>query len=188
MKKAITVLAVITSIVSMLMAGCADSKNVKSLEMDRLQSDIGAFQFYDLEWESHPDTAQEILGITFGQPDTAGGFQIYRAEDAYTWNNETASITCEYESDKLCTVTLLFMPEENKREEFWSDMKEELFNLYGTVEENVQTSTSEKLNITTENESCLWEDQGSGETLMSVSKLIVNGEFKYIALRVYMVK
>lgn len=188
MKKTITVLAVITSIVSMLMAGCAGSKNAKSLEMDRLQSDTGAFQFYDLEWESHPDTAQGILGITFGQPDTAGGFQTYRAEDAYIWNNETASITCEYESDKLYTVTLLFMPEENKREEFWSDMKEELFNLYGTVEENVQTGTSEKLNITTENESCLWEDQGSKDTLLSVSKLNVNGTFKYIALRVYMVK
>lgn len=187
MRKA-AVLAVITGIVSILIVGCADKENIKDLEMGRLQSDTGAFQFYDLEWESDPGTTQNTLGITFGQPDTAGGFQIYRAEDAYTWNNETASIICEYESDKLYTVTLLFMPEENKREEFWSDMKEELFNLYGTVEENVQTSTSEKLNITTESESCLWEDQGSKDTLLSVSKLNVNGEFKYIALSVYVMR
>ena len=188
MKKTITVLAVITSIISIFIAGCTGKENTKNLEMGRLQNDTGAFQFYGLEWESNSDTAQNTLGISFEQPDTAGGFQIYRVEDAYTWHSQTASITCEYESDKLYSVTLLFMPEEGEREEFWSGIKEELFNLYGTVEENVQTSTSEKLNITTESESCLWEDQSNGDTLMSVSKFSTNDEFKYIALRVYMVK
>lgn len=188
MRKAVTVLIVITGVVFMFMTGCSSRENTKSLEMDRLQSDTGAFQFYDLEWESDPVTVQKILGITFGQPDTAGGFQIYRSENAYTWNNATASITCEYKSDKLYTVTLLFRPEESGREEFWSAIKEELFNQYGTVEENVQTSTSEKLNIATESESYLWEDQSSGETLLSVTELNVNGEFQYIALRVYVMR
>ena len=186
MRRTVTVLAIITSIISMLMVGCADREKTKTLEINRLQSDTGAFQFYDLEWESRPDTAQGILGITFGQPDSAGGFQIYRAENAYTWNNETASITCEYKSNKLSAVTLLFIPAENEREEFWSAIKEELFNLYGTVDENVQTSASEGLNITSERESYLWEDQNSKDTLMSVSKFSVNGEFKYIELSVYM--
>ena len=185
MRKAVTVLAIITGIAFLLMAGCADREQTKSLEMDRLQSDTGEFQFYDLEWKSHPDTAQRSLGITFGQPDTAGGFRIYRTENAYTWNDVTASITCEYRSDKLYAVTLLFMPEESEREEFWSDIKDELFNLYGTVEENVQTGVSERLNITTESENYLWEDQSSGDTLMSVSKFSVDGEFKYIQLSVY---
>lgn len=188
MRKAVTVLAIITSIVSLLMAGCADREKIKSLEINRLQSDTGEFQFYDLEWESRPDTTQKTLGITFGQPDTAGGFKIYRAENAYTWNNVTASITCEYKSDKLYTITLLFMPEEIEREEFWSEIKEELFNLYGTVEGNLQTSVSEKLNITTESESYLWEDQSSGDTLMSVSKFSVDGEFQYIQLNVYVMR
>ena len=71
MKKAVAVLAVITSIVSMLMVGCAEKENTNSLKMDRLQSDTGVFQFYDLEWESSPNTVQDILGIAFGQPDTA---------------------------------------------------------------------------------------------------------------------
>ena len=188
MRKVVTVLAIITSIVSMLMVGCAGREKAKSLELDRLQSDTGVFQFYDLEWESHPKMAQEILGIAFGQPDTAGGFQIYRVENAYTWNKVAASITCEYKSDKLYTVTLIFKPEEIERDGFWSAITEELFNLYGTVEGNVQTSVSENLNITTESESYLWEDQSSGDTLMSVSKFSVNGEFKYIDLSVYVMR
>lgn len=188
MRKAVTVLAIITGIAFLFMAGCADREQTKSLEMDRLQSDTGEFQFYDLEWKSHPDMAQRTLGITFGQPDTAGGFRIYRAENAYTWNDVTASITCEYRSDKLYAVTLLFMPEESEREEFWSEIKEELFNLYGTVEGNVQTSISEKLNITTESENYLWEDLNGKDTLMSVSKFSVDGEFKYIQLSVYVMR
>lgn len=188
MKKGVAVLAIIASAVSMFMTGCSGRENAKSLEMDRLQSDTGAFQFYDLEWESDFVTVQETLGITFGQPDTAGGFHIYRAENAYTWNNVTASITCEYKSDKLYTVTLLFKPTEIEREEFWSIIKEELFNQYGTVEGDIQTSTSEKLNIITERESYLWEDQSGEETRMSVSKLNVNGEFQYIGLSVYVMK
>ena len=188
MKKAVAVLAVITSIVSMIMVGCAEKENTNSLKMDRLQSDTEVFQFYDLEWESSPNTVQDILGITFGQPDTAGEFQIYRTENTYTWNNVAASITCEYKSDKLYTVTLLFMPEEVEREEFWSAIKEELFNLYGMVDGNVQTSASDNLNITTESENYLWEDQSSGNTLMSVSKFSVNGKFKYIKLSVCVIK
>ncbi len=188
MRKAAAVFVVIISAISMLMTGCSGRENAKSLEMDRLQSDTGAFQFYDLEWESDPITVQETLGIPFGQPDTAGGFQIYRAENAYTWNNVNASVTCEYKSNKLYTVTLLFRPEEIKREEFWSAIKEELFNQYGTVEGDVQSSTSDKLNISTESENYLWKDQSSGETMMSVSELEVNGEFQYIGLRVYVMR
>ena len=188
MRRTVAVITVIISIVSMFLAGCADNERSGSLKMDRLQNDTGAFQFYDLEWESSPDRAQDTLGITFGQPDTAGGFQIYRADNAYTWNNVTASITCEYESDKLYTVTLLFMPEETEREEFWSAMQKELSDLYGTVEGNVQTSNSEKLNITTENEYYLWEDRNGGDTLMSASKFSVNDDFKYIALNVYVMR
>lgn len=185
MRKAVAVLAAIICTVSILLAGCANGENTKSLEMNRLQSDTGAFQFYDLEWKSSPDTVQKALGIPFGQPDTAGGVQIYGAENAYIWEGETASISCEYGADGLSTVTLLFMPEASRRDSFWSAMKEELFRLYGTTEENIQTSTSEKLNITTESESYLWEAPGNEDTLMSVSSLSVNGEFKYIALVVY---
>ncbi len=188
MKKKVAVIAAIISIFSIFLAGCADNERSGNLEMDRLQNDTGAFQFYDLEWESSPDMAQNILGITFGQPDTAGGFQIYRAENVYTWHNVTASITCEYESDKLYTVTLRFMPQETEREEFWSAMQKELFDLYGMVEGNVQTSNSEKLNITTENEYYLWEDQNGGDTLMSITNLSVNGDFKYITLNVYVMR
>lgn len=188
MRKTVAVITVITSIVFMFLAGCADNERSGSLKMDRLQNDTGAFQFYDLEWESSPDMAQNILGITFEQPDTAGEYQIYRAENVYTWHNVTASIICEYESDKLYAVTLRFMPQETEREEFWSAMQKELCDLYGTVEGNVQTSNSEKLNITTENEYYLWEDQNSGDTLMSASKFSVNGEFKYIQLNVYVMR
>lgn len=186
MRKAIKILAVISSITSLLLAGCSGSGKTARLEMARLQSDTGAFQFYDLEWESDPYTTQDSLGITFGEPDTAGEFQVYRTENAYTWNHVTASLTCEYESDKLYTVTLLFMPGEAEREGFWSALREELFHLYGTVEGNTQTSTSDQLNITTESESYLWQDQDSGNTLMSITNLSVNGKFKYIALRIYM--
>lgn len=66
------------------------------------------------------------------------------------------SITCKYESGRLYTVTLLFMPEETEREGVWAAMKKELFNLYDTVEGNVQTSILEKPNITTESEDYLW--------------------------------
>ena len=188
MRKTVAVIAVIISIVSMFLAGCADNERAGILEMNRLQNDTGAFQFYDLEWESSPDMAQNILGITFEQPDTAGGFQIYRAENVYTWHNVTTSITCEYESDKLYAVTLRFMPQETDIEEFWSAMQKELSDLYGTVEGNIQTSNSEKLNITTENEYYLWEDQNGGDTLMSASKFSANEEFKYIALSVYVIR
>lgn len=188
MRKTIAIITVIISIFSMLMAGCADNEKSGSLKMDRLQNDTGAFQFYDLKWESSPDMVQDTLGITFGQPDTAGEFQIYRAENVYTWHNVTASITCEYESDKLYAVTLHFMPQETEREEFWSAMQKELSDLYGTVEGNIQTSNSEKLNITTENEYYLWEDRNGGDTLISASKFSVNGEFKYIALSVYVMR
>lgn len=185
MKKTIKIFAVITSIAFLLLAGCSGGGKTAKLELDRLQSNTGTFQFYDLAWESDPSTVQESLGITFGEPDTAGVFQIYRSESAYTWNNVIASLTCEYESDKLYTVTLLFMPEEAEREGFWSALKEELFHLYGTVEANTQTSTSDQLNISTESESYLWQDQDNGNTLISITNLSVNGKFKYIALRIY---
>lgn len=188
MRKVINILAFITGIVSLFLAGCSGSGKSISLELDRLQSDTGTFRFYDLAWESDPYTAQEALGITFGEPDTAGGFQVYRKENAYTWNNVNASITCEYESDKLYTVTLLFMPGETEREKFWQALKEELFHLYGTVDGNTQTSTSDQLNITTESESYLWQDQDSGSTLMSITNLSVNGKFKYIALKTDLMK
>ncbi len=184
MRRAAAVLVVVTSIVSMLMTGCAGGEKAISLEMDRLQSSSGEFQFYDLGWESSPDTVQETLGIAFGQPDTAGDFQIYSAENAYTWDNETASITCEYGSDRLYTVTLRFMPRESERDRFWSSLKEELFSLYGTVEESVQTGASENLNITSESENYLWEDPNSQETLLTLSRFSLNGEFKYISLSV----
>lgn len=118
MKKTIKISAVITSIAFLLLAGCSGGGKTAKLELDRLQNNTGTFQFYDLAWESDPSTVQESLDITFGEPDTAGGFRIYRSENAYTWNNINASITCEYESDKLYTVTLLFMPEETEREGF----------------------------------------------------------------------
>lgn len=188
MRKAVAVLVVIASIVSIFMVGCAGGEGTKDLEMGRLQSDTGAFQYYDLAWESDPHTTQKSLGITFEQPDTAGNFQVYRSQNAYAWNNVAASISCEYEADKLYTVTLRFMPGETEREGFWSAIKEELFHLYGTVEGNVQSSTSEKLNITTETENYLWEDQSGKDTLMSLSKCNINGEFKYIALSVYVMR
>lgn len=187
MKKAIIVLAAITGMISMLLTGCAESEKLGNLEMSRLQNDAGAFQFYDLEWESSFGAAQDTLGITFGEPDTAGGFQIYKAEDAYTWNNVSASITCEYKADKLYVVTLQFMPQEEEREAFWSALKGELFEQYGTVEGNIQTSASEQLNITTESENYLWKNPSDGDTMMSAYKFSVNGEFKYISLSVYMV-
>lgn len=185
MRRAVAVLTVIACAVSMLLAGCAGGERTKSLELNRLQNDAGEFQFYGLEWESSPAAAQETLGIAFGQPEAAGGFQVYGAENAYIWKGETASVTFEYESDRLYDVTLLFMPEESEREQFWSAMKEEMFNLYGTVEGNVQASTSEMLHITTESEDYLWVEQDGGDTLMSISKFSVNGEFQYIRLNVY---
>ncbi len=184
MKKAVKML--LCSMLFVLLTGCSGGSKYE-VDAERLKNSAGEYQFHDLVWGSSVSEAEEILGSTLTTMGKVEEREVFQAEDAFVWSAVEGDFTCEFDQGTLDTVNILFKPKEEQQEQFWKSIREELFTLYGSVEADVRTGTSEELQITTESETYLWEATIDGHTAMTISKLSVNGEFKYIALSVYII-
>lgn len=176
----------VSSLIWVMLVGCGGSGK-KEVVLAELKNTEGDFQFSQLAWESSFAEVEEALGCTLSDMGGVGEVREYKAEEPFSWKGMEGTMLCEFAQDKLNTVSIHFTSEEAGQEAFWEDLKSELCALYGNVDENVQTSTAENLQITTESVSSLWEATGHRHTALSISKLSVNGQFRYIALNVYIV-
>lgn len=169
-----------------LLTGCSGNSKYE-VNTGRLTNSAGEYQFHDLTWDSSVSEVEDLLGTTLESMGKVEEREEFQAEDAFRWAEAEGDFTCEFEKGKLNTVSILFKPKGEEQEKLWSEMQDELFALYGEVEADVRSSTSEELQITTESETYLWEGTGDKRTAMAITKLSVNGEFKYIALSVYVI-
>lgn len=169
-----------------VLTGCSQDAGY-TLKLEGLANESGDFQFQELEWDCNPSEAEGMLKCTLEDMGGADTIREYKAVEACSWDGVKGDLFCEFEQDKLDTVSIHFSPEEGEVDTFWENLKSELCELYGNVEETVQTSTAGDLQITTERANYLWESSGNRHTALSISRLSVNGQFKYIALNVYIV-
>ncbi|MBQ8823543.1 MAG: hypothetical protein IJZ82_12945 [Lachnospiraceae bacterium] len=175
---------VVYGIILSLLTGCSGNSKYE-VDMERLKNTSGEYQFHDLAWDSDISRVENLLGCGLQSVGTVEGREEFRAEEAFEWADVEGEFTCEFAQGKLDTVSILFKPEEE--EEVWKSICDELFAVYGAVEADVRTSTSEELQITTDSETYLWEAANERHTAMTISKLSVNGEFKYISLSLYVI-
>ncbi len=184
MKKFVKML--LCGMVVTLLAGCSGDGKYE-VDMKQLKNTVGEYQFQELAWDSSTSQVEELLDSTLESMGTAGKREAFLAENTFEWTDVEGDFTCEFEQGRLDSVSILFKPEEDGQEQFWKDIRKELFAIYGSVEADVRSSTSEEMQISTESETYLWEETVERRTAMTVSKLSVNGEFKYIALSVYVI-
>lgn len=178
--------ALISSLILLMLVGCGASGK-KEVVLGELKNTEGDFQFSGLAWERSLAEVEEALGCTLSDMGGVDEVREYKVEEPFFWKGMEGVMLCEFVQDKLNTVSIHFTSEEAGQEAFWEDLKSELCVLYGNVDENVQTSTAGDLQITTESVSYLWESASNRHTALSISKLSVNGQFRYIALNVYIV-
>ena len=167
-----------------LLTGCSGEGKYE-VDMKQLKTAAGEYQFQELTWDSSTSEVEELLNCTLEALGTVGEREVFRAEGAFEWSDVEGDFTCEFAQGKLDNVSILFKPEEE--EQFWKSICDELFAVYGVVEADVRTSTSVELQITTDSETYLWEATDDRHTAMTISKLSVNGEFRYISLSVYVI-
>lgn len=171
---------------AVIFTGCSGN-DIFELNIEELHSESNEFQFKNLAWESSPAEVENALGCTLESLGTVENMQEYTATEIFAWKDVEAEMTCEFTQDKLDTVKFLFKSAKTEQDELWTDMKAALFAVYGNVEADINSSTSEELQITTERESYFWEKNGNLHTALELSKFSSNGEFKYIMLSVYII-
>lgn len=185
MKKIASVLLICTLIMGL--SGCGGGNAGKQLKLEELNNAAGDYQFQELAWESSPSEVEKTLGCELEDMGGVDSLREYKASKSFWWQEVSGAMTCEFGQDKLKTVSIRFSTEEAEKEAFWEELKAELCSLYGEVEESVQTSTSDSLQITTESRNCYWEASENRHTALAISRLSINGEFKYVVLNVYIV-
>lgn len=182
MKKIIKML--LCSMLLVLLTGCTGNGKYQ-VDAGKLKDSSGEYQFEDLAWGSSVSETEALLGTTLNTGGKVEEREIFQAEKTFGWDDVEGNVICEFAEGALDTVSIMFRPEEE--EQFWSDLRDKLFSLYGEVEADVRSSTSEELKLTTESETYLWEASGERRTVLSLRKLSTNGEFKYIELSVYVI-
>lgn len=176
----------ILCILTLIFTGCSGWK--KEISIDMLQNAAGEFRFGDVEWESSREEVETALDVTFKETVSVSEVhQAYMISDVFNLKGHAANLICEFERDKLTTVSFLIYPEEDNREAVWQEIQDELFEAYGSTEAVVQNSNSEELSLIMETETYLWEHNVNRHTALQLTKTNRNGESERIQLSVFLV-
>lgn len=166
------------------LTGCA-AKNT-SIQAQMFSNQAGEFQFAEAKWECSKEALEESLGISLEEAVSATEeYQSYMVSDVFKWGDMKADFTCEFQNDKLHTISFLLRPEEGKEEMVWEEICNSFLEQYGQTEPTIRTSKPEMTQEVMETETYLWEKQGNHHTALLISKVTAAEDLKYIEIAVY---
>lgn len=166
------------------LTGCA--AGTRTIQPEMFSNQAGEFQFDGAEWGCSKEALEESLGISLEEVVSATEeHQSYMVSDVFKWADMKADFTCEFQNDKLNTISFLLRPEEGKEEMVWEEICNSFMEQYGQTEPAIRTSKPEMTQDVMETETYLWEKQGGHHTALLLSKVTGAEDLKYIEIAVY---
>lgn len=168
------------------LTGCA--AGTRTIQPEMFSNQAGEFQFDGAEWGCSKEAMEEAVKVSLEEPiSVSEEHQSFMVSDAFSWANTKADFTCEFENDKLNTISFLLRPEEGKEEMVWEEICNSFIEQYGQTEPTIQTSKPEITQEVAEVESYLWESRGNYHTALQISKVTGEEKVKYVMIAVYII-